>query len=74
MFGTAAEVSEGRSSFLKKRSKRLLFFQQPSVWPDRAGVFRRRRSKSLLVLFFRKEHTSFLPRLTLRQAPFAGIG
>ncbi len=41
---------EGRSSFLKKRSKRLLFF---SHGPDRGRPWL--KNKSFLVLFFKKE-------------------
>jgi hypothetical protein len=48
----------GRRSFLKKRTKRLLFFGAIlDLWPM-ASTFRRRMSKGLLVLFFRKEHSS----------------
>jgi hypothetical protein len=48
------EKKEERPSFLKKRSKRLLF----------SGAHPRRNSagnKSFLVLFFKKERLSFLP-------------
>jgi hypothetical protein len=44
---------EGRPSFLKKRSKKLL-----SVGARVAGSVRQ-KSKSFLVLFFKKEHPSF---------------
>jgi len=46
---------EARSSFLKKRSKRLLQIQI-RVPPERSATA---SEKSLLVLFYRKEH--FLP-------------
>jgi len=49
-------MSKKESSFLKKRSKRLLFsahFPAGRPWPENAV---QPRNKSLLVLFFRKEH------------------
>ncbi len=46
--------SKERSSFLKKRSKRLFI---PVRLPRSC---RERRNKSLLVLFFRKEHSPYL--------------
>jgi hypothetical protein len=44
---------EGRSSFLKKRSKKLLF----AVADTATGT--RQKYKSFLVLFFKKERLSF---------------
>jgi hypothetical protein len=53
----------GRSSFLKKRSKKLLDVLV-AAFPDEAGQTR----KSFLVLFFKKEHLPFLAQL--RRTPF----
>jgi hypothetical protein len=50
-------VSKASTSFLKKRSKKLLFprgFHGAGQGLDRAAG---PRSKGLLVLFFRKEHS-----------------
>ncbi len=58
------KASEGRSSFLKKRSKRLLFSGHgPDAWrpwPE---------NKSFLVLFFKKEHAFFLVLALLSVVP-----
>jgi FkbM family methyltransferase len=48
-----APLRKGRTSFLKKRSKKLL---QMGAYPDRPA--RLQRFKSFLVLFFKKEHSS----------------
>jgi hypothetical protein len=64
------ELVKKDSSFLKKRSKRLLFFQQLCggwPWPGSLGG---RRHKSFLVLFFKKELLSyFVQRAVYRPAP-----
>jgi hypothetical protein len=56
--GPWRKQGKGRSSFLKKRSKRLLLFQV-FVPPERAATA---SEKSLLVLFFRKERLPSFPR------------
>jgi hypothetical protein len=50
---------EGKASFLKKRSKKLLSIGRPLRAPiaDRSQP----GDKSFLVLFFKKEHSSCLP-------------
>jgi hypothetical protein len=48
----------GRSSFLKKRSKRLLFLDGAGTKIEAAS-----KNKSFLVLFFKKEHAYFLVSL-----------
>jgi hypothetical protein len=46
------------SSFLKKRTKKLLLIASPFKW---AGGIETFIDKSFLVLFFKKELLSFLP-------------
>jgi hypothetical protein len=46
-------VKEGSSSFLKKRTKKLLFIE-PDTVPCGADRRQRRRLKSFLLLFFKK--------------------
>jgi hypothetical protein len=48
---------KGSSSFLKKRTKKLLFL---GVRTDRIGRLNQ-QSKSFLVLFFKKQLPAFLP-------------
>jgi hypothetical protein len=55
---------EGRSSFLKKRSKKLLRLR-PCPRPDTQATARGARNKSFLLLFFKKEESSFLPPISL---------
>jgi hypothetical protein len=50
---------EGSSSFLKKRTKKLLLVSA-SVRCQSAGKMPRLTGKSFLVLFFKKEHFLFL--------------
>jgi hypothetical protein len=53
---TEAKEGEGRSSFLKKRSKKLL-----SVWREasRSSNLPAKTNKSFLLLFFKKEDLPF---------------
>jgi hypothetical protein len=53
------EESEGSTSFLKKRSKRLLCLRASDLSGHGLDVPVGTRSKSLLLLFFRKEDLSF---------------
>jgi hypothetical protein len=46
---------EARTSFLKKRSKKLLLL------PNAPVATRAQEFKSFLVLFFKKEHSCFFP-------------
>jgi hypothetical protein len=52
------EKEKERPSFLKKRSKKLLFLKARAE--DRSAT----AIKSFLVLFFKKEHLSFCSRRT----------
>jgi hypothetical protein len=54
-FGTAGQ---GRTSFLKKRSKKL-FSVTINNRPGKANSLPDAMDKSFLVLFFKKEHTFF---------------
>jgi hypothetical protein len=47
-------------SFLKKRTKRLLFLRQHQHTGHGRPNVKLRKDKSLLLLFFRKEDSSFL--------------
>jgi hypothetical protein len=53
---------EGRSSFLKKRSKRLLSIESPLILASVSNVGAKIR-KSLLLLFFRKEELRAVAKL-----------
>jgi hypothetical protein len=55
-------LQEGRSSFLKKRSKKLLLMARRRVALARNPV-RPPADKSFLVLFFKKEHLPSFPDL-----------
>jgi hypothetical protein len=50
-----------KSSFLKKRSKKLLLLKQDVGVNPRAACGPRQRNKSFLVLFFKKELLPCLP-------------
>jgi ABC-type uncharacterized transport system auxiliary subunit len=52
-------MKAGRSSFLTKRSKKLLHIA-PGPEPTRVGSVPHETDKSFLVLFFKKEHLPFL--------------
>jgi hypothetical protein len=53
-------VKQGRSSFLKKRSKKLLSIADGTEF-EQANSVRSLTDKSFLVLFFKKEQLAFLP-------------
>jgi hypothetical protein len=54
----SGKVKEARSSFLKKRSKKLLRLRICTIVPQWSNP-RRQIEKSSLVLSFKKEHSSF---------------
>jgi hypothetical protein len=54
-----ARSHKGRTSFLKKRSKKLLFITGDTE-ATHLGKQQQASSKSFLVLFFKKERSSFL--------------
>jgi hypothetical protein len=60
-------AAKGRRSFLKKGSKKLLSVSGASGYTC-LGSVPRAMSKSFLLLFFKKEESSFLP---LAKAEFA---
>jgi hypothetical protein len=69
----AAEESlkqKGRKAFFSEEKKQKTFsFQQLATWRPWPGSCRRRGNKSLLVLFFRKEHLSCVPDQWSMAAP-----
>jgi hypothetical protein len=61
------QAKQGSSSFLKKRTKKLLLVASSSLGHCVASLFRHRR-KSFLVLFFKKE---LLPLPSFASEPLA---
>jgi hypothetical protein len=60
-------VAKGRSSFLKKRTKKLL-----SIWCVPPANDRAPMDKSFLLLFFKKEALAYLRKSSISSITFSG--